>query len=388
MLSLHLSHTPLVGAPGRICKALNLHPGVVSRWAVLDAETGAYDKMAFNLDMRWDRDRDEILALAERCDVLHLHNYLGLESREFVPLDFLALWLQGKPMVRHFHSNLDLIARFTQRSGQAVLDCPIPKLVLAQYQERFFPNAKLVPNIVFPEEQLASRDQPVRIGYAPSRFNSARTSRWDTKGYPETLKVLRAVEKYTRKKGTRVEIDVIEQVSHQKCMERKARCHIVVDDLATGSYHLNTLESLAQSSACLTFMDRRTQQAVADLTGRNDFPAISAGLENAEEVLLDLVMNPAITVEIGRQSQEWMIQHWNPYAMARHFLDAYDHVLRNPRTPFPPRFGSDEATRWRNIGLHDALWHARKTHWPRITPAWVSKIRQQAGYVLRRFGLR
>jgi len=392
MKILHLSHTPLVGAPGRICRALNMHAGVEARWAVLDAEAGAYGKMAFDLDLRWDRDQDEILALAEGCDVLHLHNYLGLDSREFVPLDFRALWEHGKPMVRHFHSTPDLIARFTKQSEQSVLDCPIPKLVIAQYPERFFPNAKLVPNIVFPEASGAAAETPVpstiRIGYAPSRFNSARVSRWDTKGYPETRKMLRVLERAVRARGARVEIDVIEQVSHHECMTRKARCQVVVDDLATGSYHLNTLESLAQGVACVTFMDRRTQQAVAELIGRNDFPAIVAGLEHAEAVLLDLVLNPQITVEIGRQSRDWMLQYWSPLAMAQHFLDAYDTVLRDPRTPFPARFGSDPAGRWRVVAVHDALWRARMAHWPAITPVWALNIKGTAGAVLRRVGLR
>lgn len=389
---LHISHTPLVGAPGRICRALNMHAGVQSRWAVLDAEAGAYGKMAFDLDLRWDRDRNEILALADSCDVLHLHNYLGLDSLEFAPLDFRALWAHGKPMVRHFHSTPELIARFNKQPEQAVLDCPIPKLVIAQYPERFFPNAKLVPNIVLPDASdaaaIRTATSTIRIGYAPSRFNSARVSRWDTKGYPETRKMLKSLERNARACGARVEIDVIEQVSHLECMARKARCQVVIDDLATGSYHLNTLESLAQGAACVTFMDRRTQQAVADLIGRSDFPAIVVGLEHAQAVLMDLVLNPQTTVAIGRQAQDWMLQHWSPYAMARHFLDAYHTVLSDPRRPFPARFGSEPAEHWRVVGVHDALWRARMAHWPNITPPWALKVKGTAGAVLRSVGLR
>ena len=83
-----------------------------------------------------------------------------------------------------------------------------------------------------------------------------------------------------------------------------------------------------------------------------------------------------------------MLRHWSPHAMAQHFLDAYDTVLRDPRTPFPARFGSDAAERWRVVGVHDALWGARMAHWPAITPAWALKIKGTAGAVLRRAGLR
>lgn len=370
-----------------------MHAGVESRWAVLDPEVGAYGKMAFDLDLRWDRDRDEILSLAARSDVLHLHNYIGLDNQDFAPLDFRQLWDQGKPMVRHFHSTPDLIARFAKQSEQAVLDCQIPKLVIAQYPERFFANAKLVPNIVFPEalvdEEEGATVDAVRIGYAPSRFNSARASRWDTKGYPETIKVLKALARAARARGVRVEIDVIEQVSHHECMARKARCHVVIDDLATGSYHLNTLESLAQGSACLTFMDRRTQQAVTDLIGRNDFPAVVVGLEHAEAVLLDLVLNPQITIEIGRQSRAWMQAHWNPFAMARHFLDAYAHVTAHPGQAFARRSDSAPAVDdWINIRLHDLVWANRQQRWPRVMPDWVRDLRGGVGASLRSLGLK
>lgn len=392
MRILHLSHTPLVGAPGRVCRALNMHAGIESRWAVLNAEAGVYGKMGFDLDLRWDHNTEEILALAASCDVLHLHNYLGLESREFAPLDFRALWEQGKPMVRQFHSNPGLIARFTGQDEHAVQECPIPKLVIAQYHERYFPKAMLVPNIVFPEAQTAATEggtpHAIRIGYAPSRFNSARKSRWDTKGYPETIRLLKFVAKAVRAQGAQVEIDVIEEVPHHECMARKARCHVVIDELVTGSYHLNTLESLAQGKACLTYMDRRTQQAVSDLTGRNDFPAVIVGLEHAAEVLVELALNPHIALDLGHNSREWMLANWNPFEMARHFLEAYVAVRKAPRLSFPARFGSDLASNWLNVGVHDLLWQSRQARWPVITPEWLLKIRGVAGKTLRKVGLR
>lgn len=391
MLVLHLSLTPLVGAPIRICQALRLR-GIDARCAVLSAEVGDYAKHAFDQDLVWSSNREEIIDIAGRCDVLHLHNFIGLDSREFAPLDFRKLWDQGRPMVRHFHSTPDLIGRFLKQPESAVLECPIPKLVIAQYPERFFPAARLVPNIVLPETPAISHDRSapaaIRVGYAPSRFNSARSSRWDTKGYPETIRVLKRFPRAARARGARVEIDVIEQVPHRECLARKARCHIVIDDLVTGSYHLNTLESLAQGSACITYMDRRTLQVVAEITGRNDFPAINAGLEDAHAVLLDLVLKPETAVEIGRRSRDWMAAHWAPAAMAGHFLDAYAAVQRAPHTPFPARFGSDAASRWLAIDLHDLLWRSRAGRWPAIMPGWMLAIRGVGGKALRAAGLR
>ena len=389
---LHLALTPLVGAPMRICRALTLHEGVSARFAVLDATAGAYDRMVFDLDLQWARDRDEIVELARTADVIHLHNFLDLDSQQFNPIEIRKLWNDGRPMVRHFHSTPDNVAGYMGTTSQAVIDCPIPKLVIPQYPARFFPTAKIVPNIILDEELTrinGPRDGTLRIGYAPTRFNSGRASRWDTKGYLETVRLLKSIVRKAAARNIDIHVDLIEQVSHAECLRRKSACHIVIDDLVTGSYHLNTLESLACGSVCLTFMDRATQQAVADLTGRSDFPALSVGLEDAEAVLLDLVGNRQLVDAIGQHARAWMSQHWAPKEMARHFLDAYAHVTAHPGQAFPSRGNRAPIVQdWMDIRLHDLVWANRHQRWPRVMPDWLRHLRGGVGTALRGIGLR
>ncbi len=389
MKVLHLSTTPLVGAPGEICKALREHSNIDARWGVHQATAGAYSKMAFDLDLTWDKDREEIVRLAEECDVLHLHNFIDLDSKMFAPIDIRGRWKASRAIVRHFHSTPALIASFMGTTEDDVLQCPIPKLCIAQYPERFYRNARTVPNIV---SQAVSRPvraaAGVRIGYAPSRFNPARSSRWDTKGYPETVKVLRRVESKARRLGLAVSVDIIEQVNHTECLTRKSLCNIIVDDLVTGSYHLNTLESLVAGSAVLTYLDRRTQQALNDLTGRADFPITNVGLENAEDVLLYLCSHPSIVEDLGLRASQWMAHHWAPRAMAMHFINAYNAVIENPHRVFPARIDNSLAAQWDCIGSHDILWRSRSQYWPRESPSWWLKMRSSVGHAMRRAKLR
>ena len=391
MLIMHLSTTPLVGAPGSICRALNMHEGVEARWAVLDATVGSYDKMVFDLDLQWKNDRQQIIDLVQRCDVLHLHNFIGLDSKIFSPIDFRVMWNQRRTIVRHFHSTPMWVAKNMGVSEEAILNCPIPKLVIAQHQERFIGNARMVPNIVFPNSKicrLRSNDAPLRIGYAPSRFLSARAARWDTKGYPETVKMLQRLVRTARKQGLGIEIDLIELVSHSECLRRKSDCDIFIDELVTGSYHLNTLEALCTGIACLTFLDRRTQQAITALTGRTDFPAISVGLEHAHDVLLELCRDRESVRQIGLHSKEWMASHWDPFDFAEHFLDAYDQVRSEPHKSFPCRFGGNLALQVATVKLHDQLWRSRAKQWPRLAPPWFTGIKSAVGQVVRNCGLR
>jgi hypothetical protein len=375
----------------RICRALALHEGVSARFAVLDTSAGAYDRMVFDTDLQWARDRDEIVELARTADVIQLHNYLDLNSTQFAPIDLKKLWHDGRPMVRHFHSTPNAIAQYMHTTAQAVTDCPIPKLVIAQFHARYFPNAKIVPNIILDDE--LTRTGPgagiLRIAYAPTRFNSGRASRWDTKGYRETTKLLNSVVRKAAARNIELQVDIIEQVSHAECLQRKSACHIVIDDLVTGSYHLNTLESLASGSVCLTHMDRATQQAVFDLTGRSDFPAVSVGLEDAEVVLLDLAGNRPLVDAMGDHARDWMRQHWAPKDTARHFLDAYAHVTAHPGQAFARRSDSAPVVDdWMNIRLHDLVWANRQQRWPQVMPDWLRDLRGGVGKALRSIGLK
>lgn len=388
---LHLSLTPLVGAPFRICRALNLHQGVTARSAVLDTTVGAYDRMVFDLDLIWAKDREEIIRLADTADVIHLHNFGDLESREFLPIDLLHAWKRGRPMVRQFHSSPWAIAAQSGTTVEAVHRCPIPRLVIAQFQARYYPTARIVPNIVFPTTSATAvnRTKKIRIGYAPTRFNSGRSSRWDTKGYFETVSMLSRLARRAKAVGIPLEIDVIEQVSHTECLARKSACNIFIDDLVTGSYHLNTLESLAAGSATLTYMDAATVQTVQAVTGRSDFPALNVGLEDAPGVLADLLKRPEVIASLGARSKAWMDGYWSPEAMAGHFLEAYRHAIAHPGQPFPVRTEIDEVTRaWLEVEFNDLCWANRQSRWPRVMPQWLRAARGRIGAGLRKLKLR
>lgn len=385
MRVLHLSHTPLVGAPGRICAALNGLGGIEARWAVLHAEN--YGGLSFPLDWRWDTDREAILAFAAQADVLHLHNYIDLACTDFEPLDFAALWAAGKPMVRHFHSTPALVARYMGRTEADIHACPIPKIVIAQYPERFLPEARVVPNIVdIPPARQLHAHAPLRIGYAPSNFRSGRISRWDTKGYPETSRVLQRIVSTLRREGLAVELDMITQVPHAECLARKAVCDVFLDDLVTGSYHLNTLESLAQGSATLCHLDGRIQSVLADLLGRTDFPALAVRLEDIEPVLRRFARDPALARALGAQSRTWMQSHWQPAQMAARFVALYADLVTAPRTAFAPRFGAQDGYRVREF--YDDVWQARHAQWPPLPPEWLQQTKARVGGALRKLGLR
>ena len=378
MLILHFSLTPLAASPIRICKALNLHDGVEARFVQLKDE--GYGRHSFEKDLVWSRDKDEVVELANRADVIHLHNYLHLDSIEFDPISFRRFWNESKPIVRQFHSTSNLIARNAKCSVEDVLACPIPKLVISQYPERFYPNARVVPNIVFGEEATEKRGETIRVGYSPSNFRSGRASRWDTKGYPETIKMLKSLRRSARKKGLDCEIDLIEQVTHDECLARKSECHINIDDLTTGSYHMSTLESMVLGSVSLSHIDARVAHYTMKMSDDSGFPCLNVRLEEAEAVLLSLIENPAVVSGIGRRSAEWMKRCWNPYKLANRFIEIYEEISRNPGKSFEPRFDlSDPDDAWMVSDFPDLIWKERQRYWPKLAPKLYLNLRARVG---------
>lgn len=380
---LHFSMTPLVGAPGRICEALNMIEGVEARWVVLNSDN--YGGLSFRLDWCWERDKNAVIEFFKIADVIHLHNYIDLETKNFSPLSFRDAWLSGRSIVRQFHSTPSFVAKYMGVSERDVLSCPIPKLVVAQFQERFYSDAKIVPNIVFGDAlSRPCRTGSLKIGYAPSNFRRARESRWDTKGFHETDKIIRKACRVLRREGCDIDYDLIVNVPHEECILRKKSCDIFVDELVTGSYHLNSLEALALGCVTLAHMDARLVSVVKDLVGCDSFPVLNVRLEELEVVLRALSERPEIVREIGLKAQRWMSENWNPEKMILHYMDSYYYVLANPGKGFPVRFIDDESGGFMRRDIFDLIWCARQKSWPMEMPKLLRSIKATVGGGLRK----
>ena len=80
----------------------------------------------------------------------------------------------------------------------AVLSSSIPSLVIAQFQERFYPRARVVPNII-PQNDLLYKPEiqnPLYdICFSPTSLISAWDDRWNTKGNIEVHQILKSLQR-------------------------------------------------------------------------------------------------------------------------------------------------------------------------------------------------
>ncbi|MFC1453459.1 glycosyltransferase family 1 protein [Verrucomicrobiota bacterium] len=380
MKVVHMAKSPLAGSPIRIVRALNEHSDVCARLIV--GNTAQYGDRTFEGDLDWQEDREKARSVLESADIVHLHRYMDLKAQPF-GIDFDELQRKGKRILRQFHANPGVIAGRMRRPVSEIVDDPLPQLVIAQFHERFYPRARVVPNIVpirdsryRPTERA---DRPVRVFYAPTFPASAWASRWETKGSPETRALLRRIVR----RASNAEADVAVGIPHDECLRRRRNSHISIDEMVTGSYHMSGLESLAQGIPTFAFLDTRCLAVLAEITGATELPWMNFRLEEAEEPLRRMIDDPELRRETGARSREWMETYWDDRQMVGHYVKAYRDVLERPDTFDRPRFDpGNRRTMWTVQGMDDAVWNARRrrnaslrVRWRRGNPCLVNPSR-------------
>ncbi|OLN28997.1 Glycosyl transferase, family 2 [Desulfovibrio sp. DV] len=353
----HFSTTPLAGMPLRLVAALARHAGLDARLV----DTTRFG--LFGQDVVFDETPKLALALAETADVIHLHNYLALDSKAFAPLDFAALARRGAAVVRQFHSTPALVAGTMGIPVSELLADPLPALVIAQYPERLYPRAWVVPNFV-PEDEpgyLPADGPPaVDVFFSHTKTVGAFEDRWNTKAAPETAALLGQLG---RARG--VTCDIVTGLPLAEALARKSRARIVIDDLASGSYHLTGLEGLALAKPVLAFLDGRCLELLAAFAGTPRCPFVNVRLEDAGPVLRALLDDPEAADAVGLAGRDWLTSHFSAKTRVAYYLEAYERLLRDPASlRRQPALALDRAAaRFFAVALPEAIHAARReTH--------------------------
>lgn len=321
---LHFAVTPLAGAPFRLTQAITAHTPHTARLVDI-AHYGTED---FGHDVIFSENPEEACALAEWADVIHFHNYLEYDSQQFAPIDFHALRRKGVRFIRQFHSHPHLVAKVMCISPVALLRQDIPAIVIGQFQERFYPDAMVVPNPIpmYDAAYLPDASSPVHdVFLSPTRLLSGAADRWNTKGMPETLDVIRRACN-----ATGATWKLMHKTPLKDVLAARRASRIVVDEMVTGSYHLSGLEGLSQGKPVLAWLDDRSQRILRYFSGSEECPFITARVTDAEAVLMYLLEHPEEASTIGQQSRSWMERYWFPEKCLAHFSRAYSLLFDSP----------------------------------------------------------
>jgi hypothetical protein len=197
-------------------------------------------------------------------------------------------------------------------------------------------------------------DEPIPndIFFSPTSTFSAWDDRWNTKGTPETRKLMKQV---ARKTGSTIKC--MTDSTFQEAIAEKRRVSVVIDDLITGNYHLSGLEGLSLGKPVLSFLDGRTQLVLAEISGTEMCPFVNLRLEGSYDVLIYLVEHPDEAGAIGKSSRKWIERYWSDYILVQHFVDVYEKLLSIP----------DLVVRQDSLRLKDSVDHFHAVILPDLT---------------------
>lgn len=318
----HLATDSIAGMPFRLVKTLQRQENLIVNLIEVKRRNSYPQDVIFGDDV------EKAVELITKADIIHLHNNLDTNSEAFYPVNFKKLEQKGTRFVRQFHSVPSTIARKMKCSVESVLSCPIPSIVIGQFQERFYPKALVVPNFVplndplyLPEKNGFSTD----ILYTPSKVVGAWSDRWNTKGLPETKRILKRLENET---GCRTKI--LNSIPLESILREKQQAYIIVDEMVTGSYHLSGLEGLCMGRPTFAYLDKRTEFIMRFLSGSTSIPFINVRLEESHRVLKHILLDRGTGEEIGQLSRKWMEGNWNDDILVKQYLEMYEKLMVNP----------------------------------------------------------
>jgi len=111
---------------------------------------------------------------------------------------------------------------------------------------------------------------------------------------------------------------VVEKVSHEKAMQMYRDSDIIIDQLLCGSYGMLSVEAMAMGKPVVAYIREDVRGHFPD-----ELPIVQATPENLDEVLLNLIQNPALRREIGIASRKYVAKHHNVKKVASELIRIY-----------------------------------------------------------------
>lgn len=221
---LHISQTPLVGAPFRLSNLLKENKVYNSTHHILK-EYPNHLKNLFPYDAFFSYE-----SINFEVDIVWFHNIFDIKFVKSIKKKFrkAQLILQVHSTTREgplFNSclNLELLKLFDKH------------FVISQVHPRLYPSFQVIPNVCMHKEYKQSlTGEFINILLSPSGNNKGRFSN----------KGINGIEQLLNKNIKNIHLDTVYNLHQDEVMNRRSHSHISIDDLKTGGFHQVSLEAL------------------------------------------------------------------------------------------------------------------------------------------------
>lgn len=326
MKVLHLSESPLSSAPYRLMQVqrtggidarLILH---THRYTDNSLIAHPYDVLLQDrhpntkLRVKPNFNKEEIFSLFNDADVLHFHNYF---SDHFIFRLYPALekLLPSKKVVFQVHSPRTSLGKITSVLKDKRIH---ERLVVAQYQVRQFPECIPVPNAIPIHDSyhvpIKRNHATLRICHSPS---NTVLKGWNDKGTDVTKSAIKRLQNPH-------EFVQVTNTPHLQCLRIKQGCDIAIDEIMTGSYHMCTLEAMAQGVIPVCNIDSQCEEVLYKLTGSSRTPIVKANKDNLATILDDLLSDVEWLKLRQKECRNFMETYWSTERLCSIFQEIYE----------------------------------------------------------------
>lgn len=164
------------------------------------------------------------------------------------------------------------------------------------------------------------RNAPVRIGHSPNH-RPLKGSNF----------LIRAVNEL-RAEGLKIELVMLENHQNSVVRDILREVDIIMADIVLQGYAVMGTEGCALGKPVIQDISDPHYNRVFKLyTGLDEAPFVSTPIEGLKEKLRELVVNPALREEIGRQSRAYALKYHSYEANARFWEWVYEYVWFNRR---------------------------------------------------------
>ncbi|WP_341365700.1 hypothetical protein [Yoonia sp. BS5-3] len=314
----HVTPTPLVGAPGKLASAQRMrgHDAIAVGLAPYP-QGGPLGKMFLDRTVLIDAfTQPHIEDRIKAADIVHLHNSLPAER-----LAWLSDLNQTADYVYQVHSPLREGPLYIDRSEACEGLDLIAKLVVGQYAGRMYPDFTPVPNLILTPPSIKKRgpDDKLRVMFSPSH---SRTGRWNAKysaALEETLKALKKINKIEL-------ISPDQPVAPEVLMEIRRGCHVSIDEIATGAFHQISLEAMCAGNIAINRADFFCKATFGGFCDGEMPPFLYADDGNIAELLLRLADDWEETARRQQESYDYFKRYCDPLRLVEVYDAAYQRV--------------------------------------------------------------
>lgn len=320
----HLSQTPLVGAPGKISKYLNYdenfrsvcfifsdYPGVLANFFLENSiVVKKEDSLIYNY----------FIECVEQADIIHIHNDINDDVRKII-LNYGGM----AKKIYHVHSVIREGPLYCRKYLEFDFEI-IQKIVVSHIHTRLYPDFLPVPNLIdaYPSVELYKNNKP-KILYSPTH-NRNEDLRYGNKF---TKNILNSLNRLNNSGKAEV-IFVEKPISPGALLSLRRNMHISIDEIATGGFHQVSLESLCCGNVTINNADYFACGMFSNIISNGIFPPFyRCNDDDLIEKIIEIVDDNDILVDLQKRSYEYYRQYLVPDKLINVFKDIYKEILGN-----------------------------------------------------------